>query len=529
VRFDTGQHIRLGQQMKLSPRVIQSMEILQMPLADLEHRIEEELESNMALELAEPRAARDPAGGADGGAAGEGEPPDRELTIGDGDGARADFARLDSFQHDLPDAADNAFDGGPRRPDAPPPPDAARPGGRLAGERDGKLEAMAAAPARQASVSEQLLEQWALADMDDQLRALGALVVSHVDEDGYLRTPLEELADRAPELLAELAGGRDALAGMLPWVLEEVQLVLEPAGVAAQDARQCLLLQLDAIQSDPDYNEDGAADDAIEAARWLVSDHLDDLINNRLPRIAERTTLTMDEIKAGVALLRRLSLAPGRRLAPDRREPIIPDAFVEYDEDNDRYVAYLNDRGSTNLRINREYAEMVRQRDLDRRDREFVRKNLANAQWLVDAIGQRRDTLLRVIQAVIAAQRDFFDLGPQALRPLPMTQVAERLGVHVATVSRAVADKHIQTPRGVVALRRFFTGGTHNEQGDEVSWEAIRAALSDVVDNEDKRRPLSDEAIVRELKQRGLDIARRTVAKYRDQLGIPAARLRKQY
>jgi len=509
--------MRLGQQMKLSPRVIQSMEILQMPLADLEQRIEEELEGNMALELVEHVA--DKVANKD-----ETDRPDRELTITDKGNAQDDFARLDSYQADQPEAADNSFDG-PNRANLEPGSSA-----RIsAGERDGKMDAMAAAPARQASVSEQLRDQWALTEMDTELRSLGAYLISFIDEDGYLRTPLEDIARQAPEPLADSVGGRDDLLKQLPWVLEEAQLVLEPTGVGARDARECLLLQLDAVQQDPDFNEDQATDDAIEAARWLVADHLDDLMNNRLPKIAEATTLTMEEIKTGVQLLRRLSLAPGKRLAPDRSEPIIPDAIVEYEEDNDRYVAYLNDRNLMNLRINREYSEMVRTRELDKQGRDFVRKNLSNAQWLVDAIGQRRDTLLRVIHAVLDAQRDYFDYGPESLKPLPMTQVADQLGIHVATVSRAVADKYLQTPRGVVPLRRFFTGGTQNDAGDDVSWAAIKAAMQDVVETENKAKPLSDEAIVRELKKRGIEIARRTVAKYRDQLGIPAARIRKTF
>lgn len=509
--------MRLGQQMKLSPRVIQSMEILQMPLADLEQRIEEELEGNMALEIvehvADKTAKKD-----------ETDRPDRELTITDQGNAQDDFARLDSYQTDQPDAADNSFDG-PSRANLEP----GAPSRINSGERDGKMDAMAAAPARQASVSEQLRDQWALTEMDAELRSVGGYLISFIDEDGYLRTPLEDIARQAPEPLAESVGGRDKLLEQLPWVLEEAQLALEPTGVGARDARECLLLQLDAVQIDPDFNEDEATDDAIESARWLVADHLDDLMNNRLPKIAEATTLTMEEIKTGVQLLRRLSLAPGKRLAPDRSEPIIPDAIVEYEEDNDRYVAYLNDRNLMNLRINREYSEMVRTRELDKQGRDFVRKNLSNAQWLVDAIGQRRDTLLRVIHAVLDAQRDFFDYGPESLKPLPMTQVAEQLGIHVATVSRAVSDKYLQTPRGVVPLRRFFTGGTQNDAGDDVSWAAIKAAMQDVVDNENKAKPLSDEAIVRELKKRGIEIARRTVAKYRDQLEIPAARIRKTF
>ena len=162
-------------------------------------------------------------------------------------------------------------------------------------------------------------------------------------------------------------------------------------------------------------------------------------------------------------------------------------------------------------------------------DRDFIRKNLSNAQWLIDAIGQRRHTLLRVINVVVDAQREYFDFGPQNLKPLPMTQVAEQLGVHVATVSRAVADKYLETPRGIVALRGFFTGGLQTESGEDMSYDAVKAALREVIDAEDKAKPLSDESLVKELNSRGIEIARRTVAKYRGQLDIPSARMRKSY
>jgi RNA polymerase sigma-54 factor len=158
---------------------------------------------------------------------------------------------------------------------------------------------------------------------------------------------------------------------------------------------------------------------------------------------------------------------------------------------------------------------------------------MSNAQWLIDAVQQRRRTILRVVEAVVANQREFFDYGPQALKPLPMTQVAEELGIHVATVSRAVAEKHVATPRGIWPLRKFFSGGvqTKNEegQGEEMAWDAIKVALREVIDAEDKSKPLSDEALVDELKKRGIEIARRTVAKYRDQLQIPPKRLRKTF
>lgn len=172
---------------------------------------------------------------------------------------------------------------------------------------------------------------------------------------------------------------------------------------------------------------------------------------------------------------------------------------------------------------------------MPKKDREFLKTNISNAQWLIDAVQQRKQTLLRVVRAVVDAQRDAFDFGFQALKPLPMTLVADQLGIHVATVSRAVADKHLATPRGVIPLRKFFSGGLQTRAsdatpgGEHLAWDAIKEALREIIDAEDKSNPLSDEALVDELKKRGIDIARRTVAKYRDQLQIPTARLRKRF
>ena len=509
--------MRLGQQMKLAPRMIQSMEILQMPLTELAERIEQELESNPTLELLEVEPGEsDKTQSADS--------PDGEMVIEDS--ARDDFARLDDYELDNPDASANEFSSSRldemERLDGRHVPD--RAGSRLAGEPDAKSEAMAATPARAASMTDQLLGQWGLVDVDERLRPLGERIIRFLDDDGYLRTSLMDVADRAPE--ADRMAHAEA-----DWelALQAVQLLLEPAGVAARDARECLLLQLDALVDSEDETLRGFEPAAVAIARRITAEHLDDLMGNRLPRIAERTGLEIEEIKNGLDVLRRLSLAPGRGLLQTSEPPITPDAIVDYDEDSDRYIAYLNDWRIPNLRINREYAIMSRDRSVPKRDRDFIKTNLSNAQWLMEAVEQRRNTLLRVIGVIIDEQRDYFDYGPEALRPLPMTQVAEQLGVHVATVSRAVADKYLQTPRGIVALRGFFSGGLQTESGEEMSYDAVKAALRDVVDAEDKSSPLSDEALVKELKGRGIEIARRTVAKYRDQLSIPTARLRKQF
>lgn len=528
MRFDTSQQMKMGQHMRLAPRMIQSMEILQMPLLQLEERIAQELESNATLELVEPgEGEAAAAGGTDepGAPAGEtGASPEtaRPLDAGEAS-AKDDFERLDSYEESLPDAADNQYSASER------PADEWRErtgtASRLDGERDAKMDAMSNTAARSASLLDQLKDQWSLADIEESLAPLGEVIISYIESDGYLRTPLEAIIDRMPP------GEPKPSIEQMERALKAVQLLLEPPGVAARELRECLLLQIDAIEAGAggglgDIPDDGTGWDTV---RLLVSDHLEDLSQNRLPRIAEKAGLTIEEVKRAVEKMRLLSTAPARRLVQETAQAIIPDAVVEFDADAERYVAYLNESRMPNLRVNQEYARLARDRAAPKETREFLKKNLGNAAWLIDAVDQRKRTLLRVINVVVDAQRDYFDYGPQALRPLPMTQVADQLGIHVATVSRAVADKYIFTPRGTVPLRGFFTGGTQTESGEDVSWDAVKAALKEVIDAEDKKNPLSDDALAEEVKKRGVEIARRTVAKYRAQLGVPSARMRKVY
>jgi len=507
MRFDTSQQMRLSQQMKLAPRMIQSMEILQLPLLALQERIEQELESNITLELVEP--ARE-ASERDGPPDDDGQTTDRELDAGQGE---HDFERLDSYEASYAEASENEFSAsGMHLFDDASGRAATR---RFEGERDSKMDAMANTAARGASLNEQLARQWGLVETDERTSELGDLIISFLDADGYLRVDMAEVADRAPQSLRPVA------IEELDETLSALQRALDPPGVAARTLRECLLLQLDALE-----REDGAER---SLQRLLISEHLDDILQNRLPRVAEKTGMEMERITESIATMRRLDPAPGRMLVDEAPPAVVADAIIEHDEDEDRYIAYLNDRVLPNLRINKEYARMVRDRDVDKATRDFIRTNIGNAEWLLDAVEQRKRTLVRVLNVVAEAQRDFFDQGPQALRPLPMTQVADQLGVHVATVSRAVSGKYVQTPRGVFPLRRFFSGGTQTEGGEDVSWDAVKAALQEVVDGEDKSNPLSDEALAEALKEKGIEIARRTVAKYRSQLGIPAARMRKKY
>lgn len=511
--------------MKLAPNMIQSMEILQMSQADLEERIEQELENNATLEIAEPGS--EAAGAEEDGMVREtedaGPREDAPMRVDEGS-ATADFERLGTFEESNPGIAENQYEGADARSDSDNDwTDRTHSRQNGDGDGDAKSEAMANTAARSATLTEQLLEQWGLTEVEEALRPLGALLITYIEDDGYLRASLESIAEKA----TPGAGWTDPrpTVEQLERALKAVQLLMEPAGIGARDTKECLLLQLDALEEE----EVDAEQTDWALLRTLVQDHLDDLAQNRLPKVAQKTGITIDQLKHSIEKLRMLSLAPGRKLIQKSEPGLVPDAIVEFDADNDRYYAYLNDRRLPNLRVNQEYAKLAKDRAAPKPTRDFIKVNLANAQFLMEAIEQRRRTLLRVVEAVVAAQREYFDFGPQALRPLPMTKVAEQMGVHVATVSRAVAEKYLQTPRGVVPLRKFFSGGTTTDEGEQMSWDAIKAALLDIIEKEDKKDPLSDDALADELKKRGIEIARRTVAKYRGQLNIPTGRLRKAH
>lgn len=513
MRFDTSQHMRLNQQMKLAPRMIHSMEILQMPMMALQERIDQELESNIALELVEP-------GSESQQSADERQDDEREESLGErdlvvGENAKTetdDWRRLSELESSYGDAFDNEYSShtySPRRAD---------------GERDKKLDAMANLSARPESLTEQLLHQWSFAEVDLAVAEAGRRLIPYIDDDGLLSADLQTILEQTRNLPQSGSPDSEPITmELLESALREVQKRLDPPGIAGRDRRECLLLQIDRFEAEPGHAEDWSD------VRLLIKDHYDDLLQNRLPKIVARTGWPMKRIQDAMALMRKLNLSPARALINDEVPPIIPDVVVEYDEESDAYVARLSDGTVPRLRISKQYEKMARDRAIPKETRQFVSDNVRNASWLIDAINQRKATLLRVVNVVLTRQREYFDHGAQFLKPLPMIEVADQLGIHVGTVSRAVADKWMQTPRGMVALRKFFSGGTETESGRDMSWDAVKAILKEIVDNEDKTKPLSDEALAAELKKRGIDIARRTVVKYRQQMDIPPARQRRVF
>ena len=484
----------------LTPRMIQSMEILQLPLAALEERIDQELQQNPVLEVRtrDPDAVREAPVTDLTAPAREGERP---LEIDPNSADAADFRRLERIADYFENEEFNAAPGH-------------RAGYYDGQDRDGKMDAMANTAARGGSLGEHLLQQWRFVEAPPKVKRAGEILIDYIDADGYLRTPYDRIqmeqrdTPQTPDLDAAL----------------KLIQTLDPPGVGARDLSECMLLQLRAIEADEEMAE--GHDFILEEA--LVRDHLEDLAQNRYPLISRKTGESIDDIKAAVKRLSRLQPHPGRAFGTTEAPPITPDATIYFDEDTGKYEVKMSRDIAPSLHLKGMYLKMLKN-GTDKKTKEFLTNNVRNAKWLIESIEQRRSTIERVIRVVVDTQREFFDSGPEHLKPLPMISVADQLGVHVATVSRAVSEKWIQTPRGVFPLRRFFSGGTQSASGEDMSWDAVKEKLRILVDNEDKQNPMSDDELVEKLTEPGIDIARRTVAKYRKVLNIPTARQRKAY
>jgi len=482
--------MRMEQRMKLAPHMIQSMEILQLSILALQERIEQELNSNPVLEIEEP-SNPEPAGPA------EERPEDnideKDLTVGTDTGKVEDFGRLEKLDDDFKDYIDQSESFRPRT---------------QTDEPDRKLEALKNTAALPQSLHDYLTEQWGLVDADEQVKKAGSTIIDYIDDRGYLSVRLEQLHNKDKA---------DFTLDNLKKALELVQK-LEPVGVGARDLKECLLIQM--AQSSDDMSFESR----------LIAEHINELLENRLPDIARKMNCSIETINRALARISKLDTSPGLQVSQDQNHPITPDVIVESIDNSDEYSVRLADSNLPNLRINNYYAKLAKDIGTSEKTRDFLQNNIRSAQWIIDAIQQRKNTLLKVAKSVVKHQRDFFDKGQLYLRPLPMSKVADDVGVHLATVSRAVSGKYVQCPSGVLPLRKFFSGGTKDVTGEARSWEAIRAKLQQIIDAEDKAKPLNDDQIREKLAQAGIKkLARRTVAKYRKLLNIPAARFRKKY
>ena len=493
MRLSLGQHQKQVQKQVQTQRMIQAMEILQLTTQALQEKIQEELQENPTLEVQEDSAYPPDENREDADSSENSTIEERVLEIGKGDES-ADFERLSGMDGEISDFSDDNY-----RPSQ----------SYLEDLSERHADLFANIQARGETLQEHLQSQLFWMNLPETLRDAAEKIIFNLDSRGFLQTVLADLFTEE-ENIPPADGGKT-----LPEAAMDVVKTLEPRGVGAADLRECLLLQLDA--DDPDYLR----------VQELISEHLPDVEHNRLPLIARKMGISLEALDELLQKLRRLNPNPGREFHETITENVIPDVFCTQQEDG-RWVVSLDETVFPPLYVNHDYRAMLRDRHVPEETRGYIRKKLGAAQWLIESIIQRQNTLLRVSQAIIDYQKDFLNLGPEAMRPLKMQQIADDLGIHVTTVSRAVDGKWIQTPRGIFALRRFFVGGISQTDGEEsISRDKIQLKLKEIVENEDKTNPLSDEAITAELQRCGFTINRRTVVKYRQAMNIPSSRQRK--
>lgn len=472
------------------------MKLLQVPTANLEERIKEELEENPALEqgedmnedaFSEEQADEFDAGEEDyepDGSADEYENIDISEYVADDDGEIADYKLKDDNYPELDDQRTIPY----------------------------KVET---------SFHELLLEQLGMMKLEDAQRVIAEQIVGSIDDDGYLRREVSSIVD-------DLAFRQN-----ISTTEEEVETLIkriqrfDPAGVCARDLRECLLLQLERKKG-----ESRSVDQAIE----VLTDYFDEFTKKHYEKIQKGLNISDEQLKEIIQQIIRLSPKPGGNIGSMNKAEsyVVPDFFIH--NNAGKLELTLNSRNAPDLRISEGYRDMLRDYDKgakkDKRQKEaviFIKQKIDAAKWFIDAIKQRQHTLLSTMGTIMDYQQEFFLTGDETtLRPMILKDIAERTGLDISTVSRVANSKFVQTEFGTYRLKFFFSESLSTESGEEVSTREVKKILSDMVEGEDKRKPLSDEKLTDLLQEKGYNIARRTVAKYREQLNIPVARLRKE-
>ena len=353
------------------------------------------------------------------------------------------------------------------------------------------------------SLSDHLMWQLSMQTDDPLMREIGSAIVGNLDDDGYLVASFEELA------------------GMGPWEVADVERALrlvqsfDPTGVAARDLQECLLLQLRHLGMEGTPSEK------------IVAEHLRLLQNHQVPEIARKLGVTVEDLKAHIEIIRHLDPKPGNRYNPMHSQYVIPDVYVIKVED--QYVAVLNEDGLPQMRISPVYRRLLDKGAADNNEetRAYVKDKFRSALWLIKSVEQRQKTIHKVANSIINFQREFLDHGIEHLRPLVLRDVANDIGMHESTVSRVVTNKYMHTPQGVFEMKYFFHSGISSSYGESVSSVTVKQRIRKIIENEDPRKPLSDSKIVSMLQREGLMLARRTIAKYREELKISTSNQRK--
>lgn len=465
----------LSLQQKLSPQQIQMIKLLELPAVQLEQRIKQEIEDNIVLEE-EERSAEDE------------EQPPQQISFDEylrEDDTPSYKSRINNFS------------------------------------KDDKQHPVYLTEGR--SLQEYLVEQLGYRNLPERDLRLAVYLIGSIDEDGYLRRDLESVADDIAFTM-----GLETTAGELERLLGIIH-ELEPAGIGARDLRECLLLQMAQMPVNTRPRR---------LARKILTSYFDEFVKKHYEKLMARLQISEDDFRDAIAEIRHLSPKPGNLYAEggtDTTPYIIPDFILDYQDG--RFSLSLNSYNVPEVRVNRRYMEMIREmvgsdgrvREKDKEAIQFVKNKIDSAKWFISAIKQRHDTLMRTMQTILDYQQEYFKDGDKSkLRPMILKDIADRTGLDVSTISRVVNSKYVQTQFGIILLKSLFSEAMQTDSGEEVSSYEIKNILQQCIDEEDKRRPLTDETLMDILNSKGYRIARRTVAKYREMLGIPVARLRKQ-
>jgi RNA polymerase sigma-54 factor len=477
------QSTQLKQEIKINPRLYQAMDLLYMPLLDLQQHLKQELMNNPFLEMVEPE-----------------EEDDEE----EGQTEESPQAEKANDEIDWEEILLNGFDAGGRH------------------EEHEEKEYYEPVTVETRDLGDHLRDQIQLLELTPRQRLLADEFVGNIDEDGYLACPVDEIFLSINDLVRSTAEDMDQDPLDAPVYsraeLEEMLSIiqgLDPPGVGARDLRECLLLQL----------KDAGLEQSVPYR--LVRDCFDELINHRWSEISKRFGISPSDVQKAADEIQKLDPKPGIKYSDTGDNYIIPDLIVE--KIDAKYHVFLNDANLPRLKLSKAYQEIARdKKKFEGENKEFISNKLNSANWMIQAIEQRRQTMLKVMNFIVDRQREFFEKGVQYLKPLTLREVAEVINMHESTVSRVTNEKFVQTPRGVLPLKFFFSSGLSTTGGEDVSARGIKAQIEKLVAEEDPKHPLTDQAIVNILKESGVQIARRTVAKYRDQLGVLSARMRKR-
>ena len=481
------QNQSLRQEQIMAPQQIQSLEILMVAIPELEQKISEELVENPTLELLENRAEKlvgNPVEGDDGGIQADSNPnsaTDKNETI-------ENLLKLEHIWEDrmpMPSHSMNSYNSDDED------------------RRQYFFESLVSEKSLQDLLSEQLRQT---EFVGEDLRRYCEEIVGSIDETGYLRTHLADIATAC----------QTTDTGKVKKALNIVQS-FDPPGVGARDLRECMLLQL----------KRQGREKTLEYR--IVDNCLDEVGRNKLLEISKRLRVSMGELKDALARLKKLYPYPGSLVTTTPSANfVVPEVFIEKDE-NGQWQVRSNDDRVPRLRISPYYLSLLRENGTDNEVKSYIRQKVAESKLLLRALEQREATIVRIARNLLDRQMGFFENGAESLKPLTMSQVAEDLDVHETTVSRAIANKYMMTPRGLLSFRYFFSSGYKTGGGDEVSSHVVKQKIRDLVNSEEKKKPYSDQKLAKMLKEAGFDVARRTVAKYREELGIMPSNMRRSY